>query len=294
MRLRYVFILLMLLNLLSISAQEIEKVHGEYTYHVTDNVSLEEGNRTALERAKIQALADAFGTLVSQNNSTIIKNENGKSSVDFLSIGGSDVKGEWIETIGEPKFDIFYESNMLTIKVTIVGKAREIKNANIDFEAKLLRNGTEEKFESDEFRNGDDLYLYFKSPINGYLAVYLLDENTQQVFCLLPYKSSGEPAYKIVHDKPYIFFSCQKAEENPNEVDEYTMTCEHSMEQNTIYIVFSPNMFAKAFAEDGSIGLPRQLPLKEFQKWLGKCKAKDTNIQEKKKVITIEKRICGK
>ena len=294
MRLRYVFILLMLLNLLSISAQEIEKVHGEYTYHVPDNVSLEEGKRTALERAKIQALADAFGTLVSQNNSTIIKNENGKSSVDFLSIGGSDVKGEWIETIGEPKFDIFYESNMLTIKVTIVGKAREIKNANIDFEAKLLRNGTEEKFESDEFRNGDDLYLYFKSPINGYLAVYLLDENTQQDFCLLPYKSSAEPAYKIVHDKPYIFFSCQKAEENPNEVDEYTMTCEHSMEQNTIYIVFSPNMFAKAFAEDGSIGLPRQLPLKEFQKWLGKCKAKDTNIQEKKKVITIEKRICGK
>ena len=294
MRQRCVFILLTLMNLLTISAQKIEKVHGEYTYHVPDNISLEEGKRTALERAKIQALADAFGTLVSQNNSTIIKNENGKSSVDFLSIGGSDVKGEWIETIGEPKFDIFYESNMLTIKVTIVGKAREIKNANIDFEAKLLRNGTEEKFESDEFRNGDDLYLYFKSPINGYLAVYLLDENTQQVFCLLPYKSSGEPAYKIVHDKPYIFFSCQKAEENPNEVDEYTMTCEHSMEQNTIYIVFSPNMFAKAFAEDGSIGLPRQLPLKEFQKWLGKCKAKDTNIQEKKKVITIEKRICGK
>ena len=288
MRLRYVFILLMLLKLLSISAQKIEKVHGEYTYHVPDNVSLEEGKRTALERAKIQAIADAFGILVSQNNSTIVKNENGKSSVDFLSIGGSDVKGEWIETIGEPKLDIFYESNMLTIRVCIDGKAREIKNAAIDFEAKLLRNGTEEKYESDEFRNGDDLYLYFKSPINGYLAVYLLDENTQQVFCLLPYKSSGEPAYKIIHDKPYVFFSCQKAEENPSDVDEYTMTCEHSMEQNTIYIVFSPNMFAKAIAEDGDAGLPRQLPLKEFQKWLGKCKAKDTSIQEKKKVITIK------
>ena len=279
MRLRYIFILLMLLNFLFISAQKIEKVHGEYTYHVPDNVSLEEGKRTAIERAKIQALADAFGALVSQNNSTIVKNENGKSSVNFLSIGGSDVKGEWIETIGEPKLDIFYESNMLTIKVSIDGKAREIKNASIDIEAKLLRNGTEEKYESDEFRNGDDLYLYFKSPINGYLAVYLLDENTQQVFCLLPYKSSGEPAYKIIHDKPYVFFSCQKADGNPNEVDEYTMTCEHSMEQNTIYIVFSPNMFAKAFAEDGSIGLPRQLLLKEFQKWLGKHKAKDTAIQ---------------
>ena len=154
-----------------------------------------------------------------------------------------------------------------------------------------MRNGTEEKYESDEFRNGDDLYLYFKSPINGYLAVYLLDENTQQVFCLLPYKSSGEPAYKIIHDKPYVFFSCQKADGNPNEVDEYTMTCEHSMEQNTIYIVFSPNMFAKAFAEDGSIGLPRQLLLKEFQKWLGKHKAKDTAIQIQCFTLKISKLI---
>lgn len=288
MRLRYVFILLMLPNLLTISAQKIEKVHGEYTYHVPDNISLEEGKHTAIKRAKIQALADAFGTLVSQNNSTFVKNENGKSSVDFLSIGGSDVKGEWIETIGEPQFDIFYESNMLTIKVSIDGKAREIKNAGIDFEAKLLRNGTEEKYESDEFQNGDDLYLYFKSPINGYLAVYLLDENTQQVFCLLPYKSSGEPAYKIVHDKPYVFFSCQKAEGNPNAVNEYTMTCEHSKEQDTIYIVFSPNMFAKAFAEDEDTRLPRQLSLKEFQKWLGKCKTKALETQEKKIAITIK------
>ena len=47
-------------------------------------------------------------------------------------------------------------------------------------------------------------------------------------------------------------------------------------------------MGAKAIAEDGDAGLPRQLPLKEFQKWLGKCKAKDTSIQEKKKVITIK------
>ncbi len=288
MNLRNLFIILLLMPLLSTFAQKMERVHGEYIYHIPDNVSLEEGKRTALERAKIQALADAFGTLVSQSNSTIVKNENGKSSVDFLSIGGSDVKGEWIETLGEPKFDIFYENNALIIKATIDGKAREIKNAGIDFEARLLRNGTDLKFESEEFRNGDDLYLYFKSPINGYLAVYLLDESTQQVFCLLPYRSSGEPAYTIVHDKPYVFFSCQKADGNPNEVDEYTMTCEHSMEQNTIYIVFSPNMFAKANTENEDAGLPRQLPLKDFQKWLGKCKAKDIKMKEKTKIITIK------
>lgn len=290
MDLRYFFIIFLLMPLLSTFAQKIERVHGEYAYQVPDNISLEEGKRTALERAKIQALADAFGTLVSQSNSTIVKNEEGKSSVDFLSIGGSDVKGEWIETLGEPKFDIFYENDALIIKATIDGKAREIKNASIDFEAKLLRNGTDLKFESDEFRNGDDLYLYFKSSINGYLAVYLLDETTQQVFCLLPYKSSGEPAYTIGHDKPYVFFSCQKADRNPNAVDEYNMTCEHSLEQNTIYIVFSPNMFAKANTKNEDAGLPRQLPLKEFLRWLGKCKTKDTEAQIKSITIKIYKR----
>ena len=290
MDLRYFFIIFLLMPLLSTFAQKIERVHGEYAYQVPDNISLEEGKRTALERAKIQALVDAFGTLVSQSNSTIVKNEEGKSSVDFLSIGGSDVKGEWIETLGEPKFDIFYENNALIIKATIDGKAREIKNASIDFEAKLLRNGTDLKFESDEFRNGDDLYLYFKSSINGYLAVYLLDETTQQVFCLLPYKSSGEPAYTIGHDKPYVFFSCQKADRNPNAVDEYNMTCEHSLEQNTIYIVFSPNMFAKANTKNEDAGLPRQLPLKEFLRWLGKCKTKDKEAQIKSITIKIYKR----
>ena len=45
---------------------------------------------------------------------------------------------------------------------------------------------------------------------------------------------------------------------------------------------------AKAFAEDENIGLPRQLPLKVFQKWLGKCKAKALETQEKKIAITIK------
>lgn len=89
-------------------AQKAITVKGEYLYQLPENVSLEEGKRIALERAKIQALADAFGTVVSQRNSTVVENTNGQSSVDFLSLGGSDVRGEWIETVGEPLFQIFF------------------------------------------------------------------------------------------------------------------------------------------------------------------------------------------
>ena len=260
-------------------AQKTVRVHGMYTYRLPENVSIDEGKRTALERAKIQALADAFGTLVSQVNSTVVRNENGSSTTDFLSIGGSNVKGEWLETVGDPMFDISWQGDMLVIKVEVDGRAREIKGSGFGLEAKLLRNGTDPRFESSEFCEGDDLYLYFLSPVDGYLAVYLLDETTEEVFCLLPYKGSGESAYQVVHDKPYVFFSAKKAMENPDEVDEYTLTCSRSVEQNTLYIIFSPNLFAKANASDEDIRLPRQLPLKSFLEWLATARTKDVNIQ---------------
>lgn len=286
---RYLILLPLLAFTIVLQAQKIVKVHGHYIYQLPENVSLEQGKRIALERAKIQALADAFGTIISQSNSTVVENSNGKSSVEFLSLGGSDVKGEWIETVGVPTFQILSDNGILAINVEVLGKAREIKRAEINYDARLLRNGTEKKFESDEFRSGDDLFLYFQSPVNGYLAVYLFDHVAQQVFCLLPYRSSAAPTYKIEHDRPYMFFSAQHTENNEQEVDEYTMTCSHSTEQNTLYIIFSPNLFAKPNTETVSTTLPRQLDYPEFQKWLAKCRTKDSDMQVETKVITIKK-----
>ena len=192
------FLILPILFFTTVSfAQKTQKVTASYTYYAPENVTLEEAKRTALDRAKISAIADAFGTLVTQSNSTVMTNQNGQTDSRFFSLGGSEVKGEWIETIKEPEYKISYEVDMLIVSVTVSGRIREITSAGIDIVAKVLRNGTEEKFESSEFRSGDDMYLYFQSPVDGYLTVYLLDETTQEVFCLLPYRASGEGAYKI-------------------------------------------------------------------------------------------------
>lgn len=271
-------------------AQKVQKVTATYTYYAPENVTLEEAKRTALDRAKIQAIADAFGTLVSQSNSTVMSNQNGKSDSHFFSLGGSEVKGEWIETTKEPVYNIKYEGNMLVVSVEVEGRIREIVSAGIDFTAKILRNGTDERFESSEFRNGDDMYLYFKSPVDGFLTVYLLDETTQEVYCLLPYKASGEGAYPIEHDKSYILFSVKNESINPKVVDEYTMTCSREKELNDIYVIFSPNPFTKANATDNDEEiLPRQLQYKEFQKWLTKCKTKDRQMSSVSRTITIIK-----
>ena len=103
---RHLFLIFLLTLTSTVFAQKMKTVEGEYTYHAPENVTVEQARRTALDRAMIQALADEFGTIVSQSNATRVENRNGHSDIDFLSIGGSEVKGEWIETIGEPIYNI--------------------------------------------------------------------------------------------------------------------------------------------------------------------------------------------
>ena len=286
---RIVLISFLLLFVAITYAQKMQKVTATYTYYAPENVTLEEAKRTALDRAKLSAIADAYGTLVTQSNTMITSNQNGKTDSQFFSLGGSEVKGEWIETTQEPIYNISYEGDMLVVSVEVKGRIREIVSSGIDFTAKVLRNGIEEKFESNQFRSGDDMFLYFKSPVDGYLTVYLLDETIQEVFCLLPYKASGQGAYRIEHDKPYILFSAKNDLENANIVDEYTMTCSREIEYNDIYIIFSPNAFTKANTNESTEDvLPRQLSFEDFQKWLVKLRKIDKEAIVNNKQISIK------
>lgn len=278
--------------LFSISSfpQKIKTVDGEYTYVVPETVDLEKAKSIALERIKIQLIAEEFGTTVSQSNSTFVKNENGKSNIDFMSIGGSEVKGEWIETIGNPIFKTEVHGEQLTVKVWIKGKIREIVSSHIDFASHILRNGTEDKFEDDTFYSGDDLFLSFMSPLAGYMTVYLIDNNSN-AFCLLPYQNQEEGNVYVKANKRYVFFSSKCAFPDLRQyVDEYTMTCTHTQELNQIYIILSPNSFVKALDSKKQENLPRELTNKEFQSWLSQKRVKDPTMVYKVKNLTILKK----
>ena len=290
---RHTILILFLLfgSIGGIQAQQTMKVRGEYTYHAPENVTLEEAKRTALERAKIQLIAEEFGTVVTQTNTTFVENTDEESSVEFRSLAASDVKGEWIETIGTPEYSISYEQNMLVVKVHVEGRIREIKSAKVDFTAKILCNGTEDRFESSDFKDGDNLYLSFSTPTDGYLAIYLLDTN-RDAFCLLPYPGDTDGKVFVKHGNRYVFFSIDKKLQSKKEntpVHEYKMTCEKGMESNFIYIIFSPNAFTKASDTMTDDSLPRMLPYANFQDWLSRCRRKDKEMIVEVRQITIRK-----
>ena len=288
-------ILFFLLSITNLSAQTASKAQkpeticGEFTYRAPENVSLEQAKQMALDRAKIEALADKFGTTVSQSNATVVENKSGVSDVRFLSFGGSEVKGEWLETTKEPKYTISYEQGMLVVKVSVCGKARALVGAGIDFTAKVLKNGTEAKFESDNFHDGDAIYLLFRSPVDGYLAVYLVDES-QTAFCLLPYMNTPAGNARIKSGKEYVFFSEQKADRaDVAGVNEYVLTAGKSAENNFLYVIFSPNEFTKANDKTKDETLPRELPFADFQQWLAKNRTSDTDMKLEIKGLTVTK-----
>lgn len=286
---RYLYSLILLLFSSSVLADNLKTVEAEYTYYAPENVTIEDAKRIAIDRAKIQALADAFGTIVSQSNSTRIENQNGKTRSDFLSVGGSDVKGEWLETIGEPAISISYEQGMLVIKVSIKGKAREIRTASIDLQTAILRNGIDEKSASTDFKDGDDLFLSFQSPVNGYLSVYLVDTENN-AYCLLPYRAQQDGIYRVEANRHYLFFKESTASSDErNAVDEYTMTCSRSSEQNTIYVLFSPHIYTKAADNNSGELLPRDLSFEKFQKWLLNIRKRDNEFQCQTYTIHISK-----
>ncbi|MFR9603699.1 MAG: DUF4384 domain-containing protein [Rikenellaceae bacterium] len=284
---RYIFILILLTISTSTAwAQNTRRVEVEYTYHVPGNVSHDAAREIALQRAQLKAIADEYGTTISQNNFTNIVNSNNSTSVDMQTIGSSEVKGEWIETIGEPEYAAYFDQGMMVIRVKVVGRVRAISYAQVEFTANILCNGTTPKFSSTKFKSGDDLYLHFQSPQNGYLAVYLVDSN-KDVYCLLPYRNAPEEVFEIKKGVEYILFSAQQSP-TISYIDEYVMTNSGRSETNQIYTIFSPNRFVKSDDSFSEELLPRKLSFEKFQGWLAKNRKRDVEMQAKIEIITIE------
>lgn len=283
----FVFIALFF-SLEALTAQEVVNVSGEYTYVVPINISLEQAKQIALERARIQCLADHFGTIVNQSHSTVMRTVDGDSEVSHFTLGETEVKGEWLGDTKQPIYKITYDeiTGSNTIYVKVFGKARAISNSKVDVSAKVLCNGVTPRHEREVLYEGDQIFLSFIAPVDGYLCVYLVDEETN-AYCMLPYESNDEGSQQVEANKQHVFFSKDYARADEL-VDEYVMSCSHDGESNILYIIFSPTPFYKAVDRMSSTSL-QQLTYEDLQEWLLSIQSKDPNLQVIRKTVVIKK-----
>ncbi len=274
---------------LSLMAADIVTVHGEFTYYGSKTESRADCERNALNGARAKALAEKFGTVVTQDTyQRDVVSAQGESTY-FSMLNESALKGEWIADEKEPVYTYELDSDglyIVTCKVT--GKAREIDNRSVEFATSVLRNGTRTVNADTRFRSGDDMYLYLKSPVDGYVAAFLVDAHNN-VYSLLPYQGNTKGEIKVKHNKDYVFFDPASADPDHGEVDQLVMTADDELEHNMLYVVFSPQPSAKAVDNYAGENMPRMLSHDEFSKWLVKCRKYDPRMAVKIMNIEIQK-----
>lgn len=294
MGMRYVLkigCLLLLFVPLSVYAKDLVMLETVYEYQSdNENETPRQATYKAIERAKIKALEEHFGVEVSQVNASWNKNKQEDSAVSsashFLSMSSSAVGGVWVKSEKETVLSTSFEKGFWLVKVQVKGLARKKKQSEIQISADVLKNCTGSSCVSTQFSNGEQLYMRFSSPVNGFLCVYLVDEE-QMAYCLLPDQYATTGRQEIKANTEYVFFSADNSQQL---VDEYVLTTEKSVEHNVLYVVFSPNDFVKSNVRTSHhevATLPLVQPYKDFLLWLSKHQIADEDMVVKKEIITI-------
>lgn len=268
------FISLFFLTLTDLSAADkLVRCKGRYLHTYSTAISLDIAKVQALNFAITEAIAEKLGRTVSAN--ILLQMSNTKES-SFDQISQLTVKGEWVKDIQEPKFEPpVYKDNQFGMWVTVDFYARPLELVPVTFTAYVLRNGTDDsKFkvgEIGEFNDGDQLFVSFQAPRDGYVAIYLQD--TETAICALPYIGQDETPFRVKKGQRYIFLT----EDN----NRYHMTCEAEPEINFVHIIFSPFPFFKG-------DLIREMPNRTFRKWLGAIGYdSEKQVQVQSKIIKV-------
>jgi hypothetical protein len=256
-------------------------------------MSQEYAEALALRKAKEIAIGQEFGWIINGKIHTEVT-----ETVKYNEYSLNQVKGFWVKTINE-NWETGTQKEKIPgtkryrdirwVKCTVKGRVKEMVEPPIEFEADPLKCTDSENCITDEYKNDEDFFLKFISPVDGYLAVYL--EMEESVQALLPYEGMENSFMKIEKDTEYILFS------KPRE-PEYYMFTDMPLEINVLNVIFSKTEFDKPILKDANdeafenensdSTLPKEVKKEDFYKWITKLRSIKNDTQVKEILVTIK------
>jgi hypothetical protein len=284
-RLYYLIIILFFSSLsLTCRAQREAKVHGTYSYTVSENddITLKEAKRKCIELAKAEAIKAEFGEFVASDIIESNSETDGESDSYFWENSIAMTKGEWLGHTQPPVVNIEQKDGELLFTAEVWGNAREVVRADTDIKWDILRENDGRREKTTHFNNGNLLYIDFQAPADGYLAIYLVEDD-KNTLGLLPYKGDATGRFPVKAGKKYSFFD-RRVDVTAKRI---TMKTPKKLERNKIVLIFSPNPFTKCVDNAGSRYQLNTVATHEFQKWLMGCLRQDHDMIVKRKWVEI-------
>lgn len=282
---RYSFILFFLSISMMGLAQRETSVHGKSVYVVSDNdhLTLREAKNKCIEKAKAEAVKAEFGEQVMTDViDSNVESEGAAAGSYFWENTAATAKGEWLGDTKAPKIDVEYVNGDLVFSAEVWGVAREIVQSKTDLDLDIMKDISGKKGNATSFEKGERIYLHFRAPADGYLAVYLTVGNGK-TSCLLPYPKDSDGRFPIKNGVDYHLFD---KEEDPI-AQYYRMSTKHRQEVNQLVVIYSPNAFTKFNAKEGNAKLIESVDTSDFEKWLLKCQRSDRDMVVVRKWLRI-------
>ncbi len=244
-------------------------ISGVATVEVRPGWSLEHSQREAYQLAILNALQSAFPTQVAQTSKYILQNRTTGSEAStqtyFYLTADQYVGAEWLETINA-RYETFQQKGAWYVTCKVKGRARPRVEPILPLDLRPLRCRDTACFTLD-FKEGDPFYLYFRTPIPGYIQAFW--EEGSHIYRLIPYQSHRIQALPVRPDTTYLFFAPPtQSRSEAFWTDELLLTAEAPEVLHRLYILFSPHPLAAPPENyDAHRGF-HIISLEAFQDWL--------------------------
>jgi len=277
-------------NICFAQKSKLINVKGKAEIRMEEADCIGEARKNVIDAASINALENAFGRVIVQGTNTYIENiqtgDKVQTNTQMNTIGNSMVKGELVEMDIDKLEWVVRErtnptgiQNELWLFCEISGKAREISKPETTFEIAALKCAIEENCVTSNFKNRERMYFSFRTPVQGYLSIYMEDREDGMVYRLFPYsKMDGnyEHAVPVDSDKKYILFSEEHHKDyfpdlSRSTVDPIVAYTSKNQLFNRIFVVFSEESYKKPILDiNKEAGGIKTIEPTKFYEWVSK------------------------
>ena len=276
-------------------AQETREAEAYYTMVLSRTATMEQTEALCTEQARLRAIGEAFGYVVSETTVGNVSDENGRVTDAFSVLTRTSVRGEWLRDKEAPRIEWTWDGRELSVQVVVKGIIRSNSREGRTEVVFYPCTAGEPTAEQINFRHGQSLLARFRAAGDGYLSVFYVDVAKGEAYRVFP-----APAYasldhlEVKAQQEYLLFSrshSKQFEGYPATLDLVLEVPEGKQQgMDELVAVYAPHPYKKPMLTgQHTAGALPSLRAADLEHWITELRTSSGEIVVKRTTLTIVK-----
>jgi hypothetical protein len=279
---RYRIALIFLLSTATLFAQKEKEVKASYSMELPKNITIEQLEQRCIEQARLKAIGDAFGLVLSETTVDNSQESNAGFNNSFAVLTKTNVQGEWLRDKTEPQLNWEPSGKTLKLTVNVHGVVREFPKTG---KAKIeihLSNDSKMSNDITLFKDGQDLFASFQSSSKGNLSVFYVDHSSNEVYRLIPSATNNDlNTVEVLSDKVYPLFQTVSPFSDNRSIPALSLSIPNGkdLQMDELVFVYSPKDIRKPSLTYNADARMYLMKYSDFEQW------KTTSVQANSEAV---------